>query len=112
MVDTLMSLLLMAIAFVATPILIKLEISVAITGTAFGIILGNFLGMNITDHNRFQFFPGLVGVILTSPAETKSDSETMNRTCKATLGDGVFLLLPSTVPGRVVFHLSRIREMT
>ena len=85
MVDTLILLLLLFVAFIATLISTKLGIAVAIIEICLGIILGNYIGIKSVDHDWLLFLAGLGSVVLTFLAGAEIDPEAMRKTWKAIL---------------------------
>lgn len=88
MVDSLMLLLLLAVAFIATLISSKLGISVAIVEIVLGMVLGNYAGVKATEHDWLLFLAGLGSVVLTFLAGAEIDPQAMKRTWKASLSIG------------------------
>jgi Kef-type K+ transport system membrane component KefB len=93
MVDTLLLLLLLFVAFIATLISTKLGISVAIIEITLGIILGNYIGIKSADHDWMLFLAGLGSVVLTFLSGAEIDPEAMKKTWKANLSIGTFSFL-------------------
>jgi len=87
-VDSLIFLLLLFVAFLATLISTKLGITVAIIEISLGIILGNYFGITSVDHEWLIFLAGLGSVVLTFLAGAEIDPEAMKRTWKASLSIG------------------------
>lgn len=88
MVDTLTLFILLLAVFAASIFSIRLGISVAIVEIIIGMLLGNFLGIESTEHEWLVFLAGLGSVVLTFLAGAEIDPKALRRTWKASLTIG------------------------
>jgi len=92
-IDSPTFLLVLALALAASLLSLRLGISVAIIEIALGIVFGNLLGIDATDHEWLGFLAGLGSVVLTFLAGAEIDLEAMRKSLKASLIVGILSFL-------------------
>jgi Kef-type K+ transport system membrane component KefB len=93
MIDSTTLLIILSTAFAASLISIRIGVSVAIIEIVLGMVLGNAVGIDGSDHEWLLFMAGLGSVVLTFLAGAEIDPQAMRKTWKASLTIGTLSFL-------------------